>query len=88
MSSTQVTHYQGFLLDQPHTQFCKAAAIHLGILLSDADPADLLCDCPEGTSVVQSVRPDLTDVLLQKVEVILYTDGESLFKVKSGMLGL
>lgn len=61
----------------PCIQFCKTSAINPASLLPDDNPAESLHDCLEVTDVVQSTRVERTDVLLQEVEEVVYTDGRS-----------
>lgn len=64
MSNVWLTQHHVQLLDQSYIQFHKTPALHSASLLPYDDLKESLHGCLEVTDLIQSVRPDLTYILL------------------------
>jgi ribonuclease HI len=77
MAKTQLTHYQGLLLDAPRILFSESVSLNPATLLPNPDLESPLHDCQEIIAEITQVHPDLQDSALPNSELVWYTDGSS-----------
>lgn len=87
MSNAKVIPYQDLLLDQNSIRFPKTSALNPANFLLDDDPTAPSYDCLEVTDLIQSVRPDLSDILLVTPDEVLFMYGRSFIQNRIRNLG-